>query len=116
MPEAVLLAFALLASLCGMGWLALAMDVHWAQVSGDAPARRHAPRRLRAAGGLALAASLALCLAADHASIAVLVWIMSLVAATLAVAFLLAVRPGWLAWLAGPRAKAPRPGAADASS
>jgi hypothetical protein len=98
MHEAWLQALALLASLCGMGWLALAMEVHWAQVRGGGPAARTA-LRLRALGVCAIAASLGLCLAADHASIAVLVWVMSLAAATLLVAFVLAARPRWLSWL-----------------
>jgi len=96
MPEALLQALAMLSSLCGMGWLALAMEEHWRQVRGAGvpPAAR-----LRALAAVAIAASLALCLAADHPSIAVLVWIMSLVAAVLSVAFALAARPRWLAWL-----------------
>ena len=53
----------------------------------------------------ALLASLLLCLRADHASMAVLVWVMSLAAAALLVAFTLAWRPHWLRWFwwgAGP--------------
>ena len=102
MPEALVQALALLCSLCGMGWLALAMDVHWTQVRGQVAAHAPRPLRLRVLGALAIAASLGLSLAASHASIAVLVWIMSLVASTLLVAFALATRPRWLAWLAWP--------------
>jgi hypothetical protein len=100
MHEAALQALAMLSSLCGMGWLALAMDTHWAQVRGTPGPSAGAATRLRALAGAAIVASLALCLAADHASIAVLVWIMSLVLATLLVAFALSSRPRWLAWLA----------------
>lgn len=100
MHEAALQTLAVACSLCGMAWLALAMDVHWSQVCGvDGPARGGA-LRLRVLGTAAIVASLALCLAADHASIAVLAWIMSLVVAAFAVAAVLASRPRWLAWLA----------------
>jgi hypothetical protein len=102
MPEAALQALAMLCSLCGMGWLALAMDVHWAQVNGDVEARGLRPLRLRVQGVAAIVASLGLCLASSHASIAALVWIMSLVVSTLLVAFALATRPRWLVWLARP--------------
>lgn len=83
-----------------MAWLALAMGSHWTRVRADvllAPARA---RRLRGLGIVALAASLALCLGADHASMAVLVWVMNLAASALAVAMLLAWRPRWLRGLA----------------
>ncbi|MET0382050.1 MAG: DUF3325 family protein, partial [Burkholderiaceae bacterium] len=100
MREAWLLACAMLSSLCGMGWLALAMDVHWGRVRGDAagPGARRAIA-LRTLAAAAIAGALGLCLAADHASIAVLVWLMSLVVSVLLVAFALASRPRWLTWL-----------------
>jgi len=100
MPDALMLAAALLAAGTGMGWLALAMDVHWEQACGDAP---HSPARaqgLRIAGALSLGVSLGLCLAVDHPSMAALVWVMILAAATLVVAFTLTWRPRWLAVLA----------------
>lgn len=100
MHETLLQALAMLCSLCAMGWLALAMDTHWEQVRGAPGPRARGVTRLRALACGAIAASLALCLAADHASIAVLVWIMSLVLAQLLVAFALAARPQWLRWLA----------------
>jgi hypothetical protein len=81
----------------GLAWLALAMDVHWKQVRGpQAPARRTV-LILRVLGALALAASLALCLAADHATLASLVWVMTLAGAGLIVAFTLAWQPRLLA-------------------
>ncbi len=87
MSEAALLALAALLSLAGMALFALAMPAHWAQVAGTAPPlSRAACRRLRGAGALALAASLALCLAADHPSMAVLVWVMLLALAACGVA------------------------------
>ena len=94
-----LLAAALAACLVGMGWLALAMEPHWAQVHAERPLPRALTGRLRWLGALALAASLGLCLAVDHASMAALVWVMGLAASALAVAFTLTWRPRWLAAL-----------------
>jgi hypothetical protein len=96
MRDALLLAAALAAAVLGMGWLALAMDAHWEQARGARPRTPAAVRLLRALGALGLAASLALCLAVDHASMAALVWVMALAAAALAVAGTLAWRPRWL--------------------
>ena len=100
MRDGALLLLALLCSSCGVAWLALAMEVHWQQ------ARRTTGRPnaaaaagLRVLGSAALLASLLLCLRADHASMAVLVWVMSLAAAAVMVALTLAWRPWWLAWL-----------------
>lgn len=103
MPEsgaaAWLLLAALASSLAGMGWLALSMPVHarqaWGRQPGPALLRLH-----RWLGGGAVLASLWLCLGADHASMAVLVWAMTLAVAALAVAFGLAARPRWVGWLA----------------
>lgn len=103
MREAVLLTAALLACTAGMGWLALAMEGHWAQVR-EGTATRAQVLGLRVLGALGLAAGLALCLAADHASMAALVWVMALGAGALAVALTLTWRPGWmrmLTWVAG---------------
>ncbi|MFC4727248.1 DUF3325 domain-containing protein [Coralloluteibacterium thermophilus] len=94
-----LLAAALLASLAGMGWLALAMPAHAQQVWA-APLPAGARRLLRGLGVAGLVASLLLCLAADHASMAVLVWTMSLAGAALLIAMTLAWRPRWLGLLA----------------
>lgn len=106
MPS-LLRALALLCSLGGLAWLALAMEVHWQQVMGPhAPLARSTAWVLRVLGTLALSASLALCLYADHVSMAVLVWVMALAASAAAVAFVLAWRPRWLAWLAAPAASA----------
>ncbi len=97
--DALLLSAALLAALAGMGWFALAKDVHWEQVHGDRPQAAGKALLLRWLGTLGLAVSLGLCLAVDHASMACLVWIMTLAAAALAVAFTLTWRPRWLRWL-----------------
>ena len=90
---------AVLACMAGMGWLALAMDVHWEQVRGAALPPGTAPR-LRVLGILGLLTGLALCLRADHASMAALVWVMALGASALTVALVLTWRPRWLSWLA----------------
>ena len=99
MPDAVMLAAALAASVLGMAWLALAMETHWEQVRGTAPLPARTVRALRLLGTVGLGASLALCLAVDHASMAALVWVMGLAASELAVAFTLSWRPRWLAAL-----------------
>ena len=101
MHKGLLLTLALLCSAGGVAWLALAMEAHWQQVRGTAtgPARR-VSIGLRVAGSVALLASLLACLLADHATMAVLVWVMSLAASALVVALTLAWQPRWLAWLA----------------
>ena len=104
MAEAAWLAASVTAAFAGMAWLGLSYDSHWAQVFGDeaAPPTPARQRGLRAAGAAALLLSLLACLAADHASMASLVWVMALAPAALAVALLLAWRPRWLRGLAGP--------------
>jgi uncharacterized protein DUF3325 len=99
-PDVALLLLALLATGLGMGWLALAMDVHWNQVR-NAPARSRAVIvALRALGAAALLGALLLCLVADTATMAVLVWMMMLAVSAAAVAFILSWRPRVLAPLA----------------
>lgn len=93
--DAFLLLVALVTSVTGMGWLALSVDVHWLRVYGNTPGNSPM-KRLRILGALALAFSLALCLMVDHASMAALVWIMSLTAAALSIAFILTWRAHWL--------------------
>lgn len=97
----------IVASIAGMGWFALAMDMHWKQARGDAARGWAAPVVLRALGVAALAASLVLCFAADRPSMAALVWPLSLTLGALTVGFTLAWRPRWLAALApgGSRAR-----------
>lgn len=103
MPDATfaswLLALALLACIAGMGWLALSMQVHALQVWGTIPSRA-TTRILRVLGALGLAIALSLCLMADHASMAVLVWVMTLASAALLTAFTLTWRARWLQVLA----------------
>ena len=96
MPDALLVAMALVAAGLGMGWLALAMDVHWNQVR----ASSRSPRTvviLRVLGATSLVASLVLCLMADTASMAVLVWMMLLAIAAASIAFVLSSQPRLLA-------------------
>ncbi len=107
MTSALLLCAALLSATVGLGWLALAMDVHWQQVSGLPRVPPRTQRVLRALGVAALAASLALCLAADHPTMAALVWVMALAASALGVAITLAWRPRWLAPLLAWAPRAP---------
>lgn len=99
MPEALAFTIALAASVAGMGWLALAMQVHWEQVRGAQALSRRTVVVLRALGVLALAGSLLICFSVDHATMAPLVWVMSLAGAALAVAFTLSWRPRWMAAL-----------------
>jgi hypothetical protein len=98
---------ALVCSILGMAWLALAMDTHWRQVRSTQGPNRQTAILLRAVGSLALALSLILCLRTDHASMASLVWVMMLAGGALGVAFTLAWRPRLLAplaaWVGGPR-------------
>lgn len=93
MVDALLLTAAAIAALAGFGWLALGMDVHWAQVHGAAP---HRARGLRVGSAAALALSLGLCLGVDHPTMAVLVWLMLLAGAAVAIAMTLSSRPQWL--------------------
>ncbi len=96
MPDAILLMAALFCTLIGMGWLALAMEVHWTQVR----ATRRSPRTaviLRVLGLASLLASLALCLLADTATMAALVWMMLLAVAAATIAFVLSSQPRILA-------------------
>jgi hypothetical protein len=101
MDKGLLLAAAMAASGLGMGWLALSMEVHWQQVRGSAPLGRNATIALRVLGASSLAASLLMCLRADHPTMAALVWVMTMTAGAGGVAFLLAWRPRLLWPLAG---------------
>ena len=92
--SSLLLIAAAAATLVGLAWLALGMDVHWAQVHGDAATPPST--RLRWGGGAALALSFALCLAVDHATMAVLVWFMLLAGSAVGIAMTLSTRPHWL--------------------
>lgn len=99
MPDSLLYVVALLANVTGLAWLALSMDVHWAQVRGVAPQPPALVKTLRTMGAAALAVSLALCLAVDSPSIAVLVWFMALAGSVLTVALTLTWRASVLGML-----------------
>jgi hypothetical protein len=99
MPSWCWLLGALACAYAGMGFLALAMKRHWADVRGSTPPPPAIPRTLRALGCFALLLSLVLCFFSDHASMAPLVWVMSLSASALAVALTLSFRPRVLAVL-----------------
>ena len=94
----LLLAFFL--SFVGLALLALAMERHWRQLRESQVLTHSTSRVLRIAGSVSLISSLALCLAVDHASMASLVWVMTLAVSAFMLAMLLAWRPGWLG---GPR-------------
>lgn len=70
---------------CGLALLALAMENHWRQVRSDQLLISTA-RKLKGLGSSALLISLVFCLAADHASMASLVWIMLLAVSSTVVA------------------------------
>lgn len=98
--KALWLTLALLACTAGFAWLALAMPAHWQQVCGARAQSARAVTVLRVLGAVGIAGSLLLCLRADHASMAALVWVLLLAAASMVVAFTLAWRPRWLRPLA----------------
>lgn len=101
MSEALYLLLATWLSVTGMGWLALAMEVHWGQVM-----HRHAEdakgirRSLRWVGAASLLLALVVCFLADRPSMAVLVWVMLLAGGAVTIAMTLSWRPHWLALLA----------------
>lgn len=105
MSDHFVLAGAVLLNVVGFAWLALAMDVHWQQVSKSGKPPQGRRMRLRLMASAAFLISLLLCNLSDHRTIAALVWVMALTAGALAVAFMLTWRPSWLrplSWLAGP--------------
>jgi hypothetical protein len=93
----MLLGLAALLSFTGLAWFALGMERHWRQLRGTQPLPRATALGLRTAGAAAVVASLLFCLAADHASMAALVFVMLLALAAAALALTLAFRPRWLA-------------------
>lgn len=100
MAEGILLSMAFVCAFAGMSWLALAMKPHWVQVRGGVPHDAPLARKLRLCGVTCLMLSLALCLALSRASMAFLVWTMTLSATALLVALALAFVPRSLSWLA----------------
>jgi len=90
MADPLLLAGALLLAIAGMASLALSMEAHWEQIGRTGPPPR---LLLRTLGWLGLLLSLACCLAADHVSMAALVWPMTIAAAAALVALCLSRLP-----------------------
>lgn len=86
----------MLSCVLGMAWLALSLSAHWRQVY-NTPLGKLPTLGLRGAGSAALLVSALCCFAADHPSMAVLVWVMLLAGAALTVAMVLTWRPAWLA-------------------
>ena len=99
---------------CVLGWarLALAMESHWQQVRGKQRLPASMAALLRAMGTLALLGGLLLCLRAGHVSMALLVWVLTLTAAGLTIAFALA----WQARLLAPLVAWLRPDASDCAA
>lgn len=97
-PDAVWLILASALTVLAMAWFALALPSHWRQVRGlsDQPHRL----RLRLCAWITLALSASACLRADHASMAILVWVLLIAVAAVVVGMTLSYRPGWLALLA----------------
>lgn len=92
-PMNLLLAGAGASAILGFAWLALSMEAHWEQVHGHSGPSPRQQLLLRWFGSLLLATSLLLCRAADHPTMAVLVWTMLLAGAALLVALLLSWWP-----------------------
>ena len=96
MDKVLILFAAAVVCICGMAWFALSLDSHWRQLRAGSPSLALV-RQLRLLGWVSMATSLVLCLAADHASMASLVWVMMVAASALSVAFTLTWRPRLLA-------------------
>ena len=96
MNDAIWLIIAFVLMLLAMGWFALSLKTHWKQVMSGKPASR----LLRCLGWICVALSGLACLQADHASMAVLVWIMLSATAAFIVGQVLSYRPGLLKPLA----------------
>lgn len=92
-PTWIWTAAAVVSTVLGLAWLALAMDVHWQQVHGGSAPQRNVRLTLRTLGSTALVASALLCAMADRASMAVLVWLMLLAGSIPLIAMTLASRP-----------------------
>ncbi|HEY7772219.1 MAG TPA: DUF3325 domain-containing protein [Marinagarivorans sp.] len=100
MFDALVLGLAWLAAIIGMSWLALSMNNHHRQATG-LPLPVKQAQTLRILGAAGLIASLGLCLAADHITMAILVWFMLLAASASSVAMTLTWRAPWLALMLG---------------
>lgn len=92
MTEAMWLIAAVISALVSMGWLALSYQSHWQQVFPES-ASKPGLKRLKTAGWAGLLVSAVCSLAADHPSMAVLVWVMLLALAAMSIAMILSRRP-----------------------
>lgn len=96
MADLMWLLTAAVCAMVGMSLLALSLEPHWRQVTAAPAPVSFGKTTLRVLGGAALACALMFCLAADHATMAVLVWIMFLAAAAFSVGMLLTWFPAIL--------------------
>lgn len=98
MVEVICWIAAIFLTLLGMACLSLSLPSHWRQVTGMETSLPSAAERLRlrVVGYCSLAVAFLLCLAADHPSMAVLVWVMLLALAAKSVASILSWRQHWL--------------------
>lgn len=97
MVEVICWIAAVFITMLGMACLSLSLPSHWRQVTGietslPSPTER---LRLRVVGYCSLTVAFLLCLAADHPSMAVLVWVMLLALAAKGVASILSWRQHW---------------------
>lgn len=98
MVEIVCWVAAIFATMLGMASLSLTLPNHWRQVTGietSLPSRSE-QLSLRILGYSSLVVALLLCLAADHPTMAVLVWVMLLSLAAKGIATILTWRQHWL--------------------
>lgn len=95
MIEAGWLIAAVVSTMLSMGWFALCYQSHWKQVFPQSPSQPNT-FVLKLLGRFFLILSAVCCLAADHPSMAALVWIMLLAVAAMTVAMLLSHKPQWL--------------------
>ena len=110
---------ALMLSYAGFACVALAMDRHYEQVSGNEFTTRRLRRGLRGVASALVAVGLIACLQAWGAAVASLVWLGMLSCGAVGVTLTLSYRPAWLvvpggvaavmglglavvSWLAGP--------------
>lgn len=89
MSDSVLLVCAISLNFLGMRWLALSLPVHWKQVYGEQLLSQRKQVVFRILAAVMFIFSLVLIMFADHATIAALVWIMSLTACAFSVAMML---------------------------
>jgi len=100
MPKYLLLSLTIICCYFAMAWFSFAIKSHWQQVTSGQELTGGKIKLYRVLGGIFLVIALVLCFLADNVSIAVLVWIMSTTAASIAVAFTLSYKPSWLRILA----------------